>query len=290
MLRGQLPLPIPDGSHAAVTTVADYLEVVQASFTQNQSLGHFCETMSNGNMREALGFLTRFLSCGHVDADKILGNWRTTGSYTIPLHEFAKAVMLSDHVHYAGVRSTVVNVFDYETSDERETFVVLCALAVIEKLAGREAFSTRSDYRAGMSEAGYSMTQARRALERCIQAELVETADKTGTLEDHMDVRNTPRGQYYLHVLVRSFVYVDVVCIDTPINDPDTLHALKHAANVTTRAARTRTFTQYLSKLLVRYPEISHLFAGNELLRAIEEDVERALRSAFQRRERSSGS
>jgi hypothetical protein len=287
MLRGDLPLPLGQGARARVSTVADYLGVLQSSFAHNPDLSEFCATLSNGNMREALGFLTTFLSCGHVDADKILRNWRESGSYLIPLHEFARAVMLADREHYAGERSTVMNVFDYSTNDDRELFLVLSALTILAQTSTTDAFCSLSVFRARMAEAGFSSTQAQSAVKRCVEASLVETGDKAGTISEHVEFRATPRGVYYATKLVRTFVYVDAICIDTPISDPEALRELADVADLTGRSRRARVFAAHLRKVLSRFPEVNHLLNGKQLVEDIEADVERALASAFRRAHKS---
>lgn len=283
MLRGELPMPLGENARAQVATVADYLEILRSSFGQNPDLAEFCATISNGNMREALGYLTTFLSCGHVDAEKILRNWRDTGSYTIPLHEFAKAVMLSDREHYAGDISTVTNIFDYGSSDDRELFLVLTALTILSDLHRADTFCSLAVLRGRMAEAGFSSTQAQTALRRCVDAALVETADKAGTLDEGIEFRPTPRGQYYATKLVRTFVYIDAICIDTPVVGVDALRALPDVSNLTGRTERARSFAAYLGKMFARFPEVALLVRGDQLVKDIEEDIERALGSAYRR-------
>jgi hypothetical protein len=212
-----------------------------------------------------------------------VADWRDSGSYTIPLHEFAKAVMLSDREHYAGDRSTVTNIFDYGTSDDRELFLVLTALTVLSDLHGADTFCSLASLRRRMAEAGFSSTQTQTALRRCLDAALVETADKAGTLDEGIEFRPTPRGQYYATKLVRSFVYVDAICIDTPVVGAEALRALPDVSDLTGRTSRARAFTAYLGKMFARFPEVGLMVRGDQLVKDIEDDIERALGSAYRR-------
>jgi hypothetical protein len=203
----------------------------------------------------------------------------------IPLHEFAKAVMLSDREHYAGEQSMVLNVFDYSTSDDRELFLVLTALTILAE-ATAEAFCSLTSLRARMAEAGFSSAQAQNALKRCVEASLVETADKAGTIEEHVEFRATPRGHYYATKLVRTFVYIDAICIDTPIADIEILRDLKDVQDLAGRTSRTKVFAAYLRRMFARFPDVAHVVRGSQIVEDIEADVERALRSAFRRASR----
>jgi len=285
MFRGELALPLPEGSAVRVQTVADYLQILYDTFDRSSDIVEFCENVSNGNVRESLGYIAKFMACGHVDAEKILRNWRESGSYWIPLHEFTKAVMFFDREHYSGSHSSVCNVFDYSSGDDREIFAVLAILGALaeQKENHPDEFLSRSDVRGKMANAGFSAQQADAALRRCLEHVLAESGDKTQTLGEQTEVRLTARGNYYRTKLVRSFVYAETVCTDTPIRDPVALKSLGGNSDLESRLRMCETFLGYLEKTSVRFPEVRSLVHCDELCSDIRKDMQRASDSAWRR-------
>jgi len=92
-------------------------------------------------------------------------------------------------------------------------------------------------------------------------------------LENASYFKLTECGHYYLHVLINTFVYLDLVWMDTPIADIDLVKRLRstlvdrpvvtdyddRVADVRRRFERTEAFLQYLKtmedKELIKNPE-----------------------------------
>jgi hypothetical protein len=268
MLRGELPLPDLRGTTIQVHGVADYLEVLQYSFEQEPELLAFCEDISGGNMRLALDYIVAFMSCGHVNARKIMDRWREERRYKIPVHEFVRGVMFADREYYSGRTAAVINVFDCRSGDPREAFAVLTVLSMLS-VAMHEASPTTTtagfvaveELKRKLTMAGFRYEQANWALEdRCLENRLVETNLKSGETEQATHVRISPTGCYYFEKLARTFVYVDAVCVDTSICDKSAYEQITEGApSIPARLERADAFVSYLDRV----------FAGHQVLASL---------------------
>ncbi len=253
MLRGELPIPeIGEGSRIQIGTVAEYLGVLCHSFEQDPELVSFCEDLSGGNMRMALDYVIAFMYCGHVDAQKILDKWGQSHNYRIPLHEFARGVMFADREYYSERgASLVMNVFDCQTGDARESFLVCGVLSTISTFTRNDdsethGFMSLEDLRIKLMGVGYSYDQVSWGINRCLEHRLIETNVKSADFEGATHARLSPTGSYYFKKLMRTFVYVDAVCMDTPISDRETLEAIPDTTLLDSRFDRTTAFIHYL--------------------------------------------
>jgi hypothetical protein len=75
-----------------------FLEMLGENFRSNRNLLAMIDNLAGGNMRMALEFVTAFIGSGHVDTTKILDICRAGGGYTIPPHEFLRALLFGDGV------------------------------------------------------------------------------------------------------------------------------------------------------------------------------------------------
>ena len=74
--------------------ISKFLNIVEYSiFSKNKNIGRFIESLSFGNMREALDMFATFLYSGATNVDKMLRIYDRDGQYFVPFHEFAKSVI-----------------------------------------------------------------------------------------------------------------------------------------------------------------------------------------------------
>jgi GTPase SAR1 family protein len=284
ILRGDLPFPnIGAGARIQIEGVADYLEVMRYSFAQEPELLSFCEDISGGNMRLALDYIVAFMSCGHVDAQKILTRWEENKSYKIPLHEFTRGVMFADREYYSGNTAAIMNVFDCKTGDARETFGVLTLLSMLAAETSNATTSSKGsgfvsieDARRRLVSVGYQYEQAVWIFERCMGNRLVETNLKSGDFEEATHVRISPTGSYYYHKLIRSFTYADAVSVDTPICSKSALDRITDVSLLTQRLERTRCFINYLDEIAKSFPSLRAELEWDEISVAVKADVSKA--------------
>jgi hypothetical protein len=295
MLNGELPVPNVGGSAAfQAKNVASYLSVLQHSFASNPDLLTFCEDISGGNMRLALDYVIAFMSCGHVDALKILERWQEKGGYTIPLHEFIRGVMFAEREYYSGASAMIMNVYDCKTGDPKEVFAVLCVLAFLSVVMSNTkgdktegGYATIEDVRQSLVSAGFLFEQACWAVERSLEHRLVETNLKSGVIGEATHVRISATGSYYISTLVRTFVYTDAVCTDTPIADNETYQAMGDVYQLADRLERASVFVDFLSKMHELNPSLRGISTWDAIAEGIRKDValvqEAAVRAAQRR-------
>ncbi|TAK27041.1 MAG: hypothetical protein EPO40_18885 [Myxococcaceae bacterium] len=287
MLDGTLPLPVLGANvRMQVHETANYLRMLRRSFAHNQAIASFCEDISGGSMRLALDYVVGFMSCGHVDAKKILTLWAEGETYVIPYHEFVRGVMYGDREYYTGSESPILNVYDYNSSDRRELFVVLVVMSILAKAADADnaGFLAVDVCSARLTAIGYSRDQARNSIVRCVQARLIEDNLKTGQFAvDTSHVRLTSAGSHYLDHLTRSFVYTDAVSIDTPICDVEAFKLVKDVRMLDERVARSRAFLSYLDSVAREFPKLSQELNWQDVSSAVRGDIQRAEDSSSRR-------
>jgi hypothetical protein len=239
---------LPAGLTVRSESLARYVRVLLDSFRRSERLMEFIDNLSGGNTRRALDFVTAFVGSGHVNAEKILDIAEEFGSYTIPIHEFMRAVIYGDCEHFDPAASPIVNLFDISTPDGREHFLLANVLAVIERLGstsadeGFVASIKVYDFCQGL---GFTPTQIKFALDRACLTELLEPSPRFsgGPVASY---RITTAGAYTFRELPRHFSYVDAMIVDTPVVDPETRGAIPDANQISERLDRLELFRKYL--------------------------------------------
>jgi hypothetical protein len=220
------------------------------------------ENIAAGNVRLALELVRGFFGSGHVDTQKIITKG---GGYLIPLHEFLRAIIYGDSIHYDPSRSPIANVFDISTPDPREHFLQLILLGYLRRPAlqcsdeGFVKVEVIYEYCQGL---GYTPEQIDVAIIRAFGKRLIETAARRIPEPGKIDgfaVRPSSIGVYHLDELSSSFTYVDAVVVDTPILDPQLQQYIKDVHSLSERVERAFVFREYLDRSweLLRSSDIS---------------------------------
>ena len=239
----------PEALALTSATLETYVGVILDSFERNDRLVSFIDNLSGGNVRTALDFINAFVGSGHVDAYKILSITKDTGSYTIPVHEFLRAVMFGDHEHYDPAASPVANLFDITQPDGREHFLLAILLSYIERvgsIGGSEGYVEIQkvyDFAQGL---GFSPPQVRSALRRAEEKRLLDSSPRFSDSQAQGQFRITTIGSYTAHDLPRDFTYVDAVIVDTPIVDEKARQGIADSRAVKARLDRCKAFRAYL--------------------------------------------
>jgi hypothetical protein len=240
------------GVFVEADSLSDYLKVLESSFRHSKHLIPFLDNMCGGNVRLALDFLRQFISSGHVDTAKILDIYRKSGLYTVPLHEFLRAVIYADHNYYFPAASEIVNVFDLSRPDGKEHFLACILLAQMDRWAqnstteGFVDFKTINDY---LQPLAFTPLQIRTLLPRLLAHNLLESAVKSAEPDENArqsHLRITSIGAYYFKVLATQFAYLDAIIVDTPILDDQYRLQITDVDTLAERLARVELFLQYL--------------------------------------------
>lgn len=225
-----------------------YLDVLIKAFTQNRELNEIIDNLSGGNIRTALEFLTTFIGSGYVSTHRILEVAGNGSIYTVPIHEFLRAIMLGDYDYYLPTASKICNVFDITTDDGREHFLLLMMLADIERssiAAGRAGYVERDGIYRLTQTLGFTQEQTGAQLQRAIDKGLVHAPEGRGS---DGPFRITTVGSYMYKSMVRRFAYVDAMIIDTPIVDVGSRRNIRDVRSIRDRVDRAHEFANYLDQ------------------------------------------
>jgi hypothetical protein len=255
LTRGQLPIQ----SLSQVKVQLANLDAIICSFidslNSHRDLGEAIDNIAAGNIRVALELVQNFFGSGHVDTEKICRIHAETGRYTVPLHEFLRAVIYGDAVHYDPARSYVGNLFDVAGADPREHFILPILLAHLTTWTGTGShegmISTPLLYER-LQALGYLPEQIDDAVQRAHRHQLIEISGRRNPevgKELPPSVRATSDGAYHVERLARLFAYVDAVIVDTPIFDPGIRGKIRDARNLDERLFRAELFCSYLDTI-----------------------------------------
>jgi hypothetical protein len=240
------------------------------------------ENLSGGNIREALGFMNTFVGSGHVDTSKIFEIEEQDGDYLIALHEFVRAIIFGDHIHYNPQASPIANVFDISTDDGRQHFLMPLILAYAERTGeagGQAGYVDVAHFMAFAQSLGFVPAQIEFALNYCSGKRLLQSAG-TAAQPSQRAYRITTVGAYTYKRLIGTFVYVDAVLVDTPIVDAEVAAKLDDQRDVEERLRRADEFIAYLDAQWAHVGSENLPFSWTDTRAHLTTDMERARRSA----------
>jgi len=260
------------------SALSAYIDALILSLKKNRELTELIDNLSGGNVRRALGFLTEFVGSGHVDSTKIVRIQEAqSGGYTVPVHEFLRAIIYGDAEHFDPSTVPIANLFDISIPDEREHFLVPILVSFIERagdIGDQEGFVGASDVFDEGQRIGYAASQIDAALRRSLDAGLIES-NLRGLSEGERDrFRITTIGAYSIKRLITLFTYVDAMVVDTPILDPKASELLVDARLVEERLARADAFRRYLDRAWVSLADAESAFDWPPASRELEIDIE----------------
>lgn len=171
----------------------------------------------------------------------------------LPLHEFLRAIIYSDHEHFDPDASSIVNVFDISSVDGREHFLLLIILAQLDRWSetvGNEGYIAEAALIEFCQSLGFQTSQIEFALRRALARKLVEIHTKVTETEDKTSQfwRLTSVGGYYHRKLVARFEYIDAMIVDTPITDQGIKGKVSDVSRIEDRLTRSRIFLSCLKE------------------------------------------
>ncbi len=235
----------PPGLTIDSTKLMAYLDVLIEAFRSNERLKELVDNLSSGNVRQALDFISNFVGSGYVSTARILEVHSRGHLYTLPLHEFIRAMLYQEYEHYDPRASTVVNMFDIATSDGREHFALVILLAACEARgeSHQNGYVEESLLYEHLQELGYLTEQIEFHVNRALERKLLQPSS---TAPPHRSLRLTAAGSYMHKRMISIFTYVDAMIVDTPIVNPAVRPQIQAAVTIHERLGRAETFCQYL--------------------------------------------
>ncbi|MEU9466647.1 hypothetical protein AB0D78_08310 [Streptomyces avermitilis] len=269
-----------------------YLDALIRAFKIDEELKSLIDNMSGGNTRTALLFLFTFIGSGYVSTQRVLDVASSGKVYTVPMHEFIRAIVFGDYDYFNPEASAVCNLFDISTNDGREHFLMPSILAHVQRIAesaGNDGLVSAASIYSFCQGLGFSQEQIGAQLDRATNKNLLRFSDAL----DGGSYRPTSVGSYLYRKMIHSFSYVDAMTVDTPIVDPSIRRSIGDVHTIKERVQRAKEFRAYLdsqwvpfettaSELPFRWNEVSLMLADDI------SDAERKAQGAAQRRAESS--
>ncbi len=226
------------------------------SLQRDAQLFELLENLSGGNVRAALELLNTFIGSGHVNTQRMLNLEAEGDRYIIPPHEFTRAIIYGDSLHFDPSRSLVANIFDISSDDGREHFLLPLVIGFLDRSAdtrGNDGFVETQYVYDSLQAIGYSPDRIDFAVSHAINKKLVQTSGRiipTGNEEMPMSMRVTPSGLYHAYRLAGSFQYLDAMIVDTPILTDSVREKMRVVDDIADRLIRAEVFVkEYLDKM-----------------------------------------
>jgi hypothetical protein len=258
-----------------------YIDVLINALETNEGLIQLIDNLSSGNTRRALDFISTFVGSGYVQTERILQVHARGGQYTVPIHEFIRAILYGDYRYYDPTKSSVPNLFSIHISDKSEHFLSPILLASIQAYGERETggFVELALIYQSLQGLGYVGHQIESHLSIAKERQLVEVNEQG---ESGRLVRITPAGGYLHKVLLVDFAYIDAVVVDTPILEPALRSEIRDVHDIQDRVDRAEAFVRYLSEcwafgdddLPFSWPHMLGIWESN--LQAVRRGMQRA--------------
>ena len=221
------------GVRLNLSGIAAFIRVLLRSISRNRELTEILSNITGGNIRAVVEFVTRFIGSPNVEAEKIVRLQARSDDYIIPIHEFSKAAILGDYSHYVSDSSLAMNMFDVQSADRKEHFLVPLIVSYLKSSAAakdRDGFTTTSAIVSEMQTWGFLPAQTENSLRRLTNKRLIETVARVTFEEDLLGIigempdgfRVTSIGAYHIGRWLGDFAYLDAMVSDTPVFDTDT--------------------------------------------------------------------
>ncbi len=275
--------------HLNLNNISIFLKCLLFSLKRNDKLVEFLSNITGGNIREVIGFVTRFIGSANVDAEKII-DMMGKGNYVIPLHEFWKSALLGEYSHYDPHSSMALNLFDIDSVNPNEHFLTPIILGFLNsdgKHKSKDGYVNIEKVLLEMQNLGFSPSSISSSINETNNKKLIESAERVTFEEndDNLKVSNelenfriTTIGAYHLKRWISEFSYLDAMSLDTPILDEDVRVQLKDRVNsfsINDRFNRAMIFRSYLSKIWHDSNLKQSYFDWDELIRIGEETFQR---------------
>lgn len=273
---------LPQGLDALTNTdsLARFLEIIRLSLRRSKALAELVDNVSGQNARRAIELLTTVVSSPHSKPRHAVERAKTNGHYSIPYHEFLRAIMLGDRERYEPGASRITNLLDISSDDGREHFLLPIIISMLRRTVepgAHEGFVPAQHVYRYCQDLGFRPEQVTWQLERGIAGELLQPSPIDGAPELY---RATAIGSYTEQRLLSDFTYLDEICIDTPIVDDVTRAVIEDTSLTSERVRRTDRFMRYLD---TQWEGLSGAERGFDwpahavVVRAAVEEIERRL-------------
>jgi hypothetical protein len=236
------------GSTAKVTALRDILQSLRDTMESSNNIISCVDNLSGGDTRISLDIMRGFFGSGHVNTRKIA----ETPGYRIPVHEFIRAIIYGDYVHYDPAKSPLIaNLFQVSSPDPKDHFlspIILLGIRNLRTQGSEGGFVPTASVFQMAQGLGFSPAQIQASLQRCHDKKLLQTSARLPVGSSEY-IRVTSTGVYHAQELIKVFQYVDAMIVDTPILDTAYRNDIADADLIVARLARARRFADYLGSM-----------------------------------------
>ena len=120
-----------------ISDLIKYFSIIKSSLdlsnSQSKRIVRFIDSISVGNMREALRMFNNFIISGNTNINEIFSKHRQSGNYQLSYHQFVKSIMLGEHMYYMQDRSQVMNLLDFDPFSIQLSFLVVADTSIFDR-------------------------------------------------------------------------------------------------------------------------------------------------------------
>ena len=276
---GEIPIKVPFGAcfSAELPRTATFLECVAESFHRSRRLSGLFDSVSNGNARDLLTYVAQVLTSQHLNTDKIITRYRGPGGYWLAEHEVLRALLYGNFRQYDPRASLFINLYDILRADANEhftRFIVLNHLRRVPDGMPNYGFASVELVLRFLYQLGFSEEHGKETLRLLFSQRYCEARTPVEVWDDAIqEIRITPLGNYHVTDLVKTFVYMDAVTIDTPILDNKARAWITDVEDIRQRLARSEYFLRYLNECANGIRDVEFQQAWKETSSAVAADI-----------------
>lgn len=246
---------LSDETSIRLEKLESIIKVFLYSIKYRADLLQFIDNISAGNVRIALDIVRNFFGSGHVNTEKIINIYTESGNYTIPLHEFLRAVIYGDNEFFnPHIHNNIYNIFEISSNDPKEHFLQPLLISILSSNNFRsesDGFIETSIVYQLLQGFGFTPEQIDIAVIKCCSNKLIQTAGRKMPKKSEdipRSLRATTVGLYHINKLINLFTYLDAIIVDTIILDADVYDRIQNVQDIAARIARVEIYKGYLDK------------------------------------------
>jgi hypothetical protein len=230
--------------------------IINAIERKDVKLRRLFANFFNGNVADAVYAVWKFFGNPNTNSRRIINISKARNGAGVAIRDILASLLYSNFWYYSPTTTGIINLFDTETSNPSEHFLLPMLLGYLNydgSHRNRDGFVDTKNILAEMQDWGFSPMAIQRVLGRAssIDRPLIDRARYEGhEVAVTQRYRINTTGAYYLSDLCASYAYLEAVWCDTPIFDDATRNLLASRAGSNAfgdRYRRAAVFRDYLT-------------------------------------------
>lgn len=270
-----------DATEDKLPEASRFFFMCDQSIHRNSALAEQYAAVSNGNLRKVMEYVKKVVTSQHLDTHKIISILNRQGDYDLAVHETLRAMMYGPFMHFEPNTSLFTNLFDIWHADPSEHFSRVVLLDYCQRHANSVAsygFLPVTTVQSYMTSLGFSSVHVTDSLSLLVARDCLEGQYEYRDLEKEKpvlgeEVRITSLGSFHITTLVRTFVYMDAMTVDTPILDDAIRALIVDTQEIHSRLKRARDFTRYLERQAEHFTDADVRRVLSDIFTAVANDI-----------------